>query len=1165
MPRLVSLLAELDTIIVRDVVVVSPETAVIDAIARMSGMHSEPNCTTTVLDPPTLMGDHSPPRLNPDQYVGCLLVVEDAQVVGILTERDVVRLAAQQQALHQLVMRQVMSHPVITLRRSDFSDLLSTVNLLQQHHIRHLPILDDQDQWVGLVTYDALYHIALAHQQRLEEYTNQQQQLASRERLITVIATQIRSSLDLQMILDTATQEIRSFLQCDRVIIYQLRPDLSGTVVAEAIIGTGRSVLHTEVHDPCVSPDWIEPYRQGRIRVVNDIHNEAITICHQEMLLGFDIRAKLMVPILVDEQLWGLMLASHRVTPRQWHVDEIELVRQLSIQVSIAIQHAITHQQLQAELSERQQAEARLQESEARFRRLFEAMPNIAVQGYDRTRRVIYWNDASQQIYGYTKAEAIGQRLEDLIIPPDMRQGVIEAIENWLASGQPIPASELSLMRQDGSSVAVFSTHIMLLNAAGEPEMYCVDVDLSDLKQAEQQLQQLNQALEAKVEQRTAALRASEVQVRTIIEAIPDLLLRVTRDGTCLDYFLARNQAKEFLPIQRHLSEVLPPDLLQHQLDRIDQAITTGDLQVYEHHFQKHGEMLYEEVRIGAISSDEALIIVRDISDRKRAEQELIHAKEAAEAATRAKSEFLARMSHEIRTPMNGVIGMLSLLQDTELNQDQRFQVSIAQSSAESLLTLLKDILDFSKIDAGKLELELLEFDLHQHLGDVAKAMALRAQEKDLELVLDLRGIEHPLVKGDPGRLRQILTNLVDNAIKFTERGEIVIRCHLETRDTTLLLTGSVKDTGIGIPAHKIINLFAPFTQVDASTTRKYGGTGLGLAITQKLCELMGGNIHVQSQVGQGSCFEFTAILQPTEQIQRLVPPLNRSDLTLLVVDANATNRDVLCGQLKNWGAHVFEAPDASTALALCESQHQNHPPPQKPPFDLVLIDSQMSNIEGIELGQRLQSDARFKEMPLVMMTSMSNRNSAQRVSDLFKAYLTKPVTPSDLLAALAVVQPDSDKLQTVSKPEAHLENRGRRQDPVTEDRWPAQTRLLLVEDNPVNQIVVKQLLKRLGLTVDLAVNGVEALRVLEQTPANQRYTLVLMDCQMPEMDGYEASRQIRQGRAGEHNQSIIIIAMTANAMTGDREICLAAGMNDYLAKPITPQTLAELLEKWLI
>ena len=574
--------------------------------------------------------------------------------------------------------------------------------------------------------------------------------------------------------------------------------------------------------------------------------------------------------------------------------------------------------------------------------------------------------------------------------------------------------------------------------------------------------------------------------------------------------------------------------------------------------YKQDGTPFYNELTLTPIHDNQGRLthylgIQIDASSRIRAENYLINAKNKAEESARLKSEFLASMSHEIRTPINGVMGMLSLLQQGQLSAEQSHYVDLAKFSADSLLGLINDILDFSKIEAGKMELEILEFDLRSQLGDFAESMALKAQDKGVELILDVTELNYNMVAGDPGRIRQILHNLVGNAIKFTEQGEVLIKVSIhEQADGVLQLFGSIKDTGIGIAADKLATLFDSFTQEDTSTTRKYGGTGLGLAIARQLCELMKGQITVESQVGVGSHFMFELQLNKSEKQSLDMPRVSLAGKRVLIVDDNLTNRQMLVKQLGLWQAEVEQAKGAPTAIKMIRAAEV--------PFDIAILDMRMQGMDGENLGRAIRSDSGIQQPKLVMMTSIAERGDAQRFADAgFDAYFAKPVTTRDLFDALTVLADGGEAMDLASPlvTRHHLRALNR---PIEVKS----SRILLVEDNHINQVVAVEMMKKLGYQADVAANGVEALAILNNTPNDSAYELIVMDCQMPEMDGYDATRAIRQGKGQAIHANVTVIAMTANAMKGDREKCLQAGMNDYLAKPINENELQDKLSHWL-
>ncbi|MFL0797954.1 MAG: response regulator [Cellvibrionaceae bacterium] len=550
-------------------------------------------------------------------------------------------------------------------------------------------------------------------------------------------------------------------------------------------------------------------------------------------------------------------------------------------------------------------------------------------------------------------------------------------------------------------------------------------------------------------------------------------------------------------------------------------------------------------------------VSVDDITVFRKAERDQKEARKIAEGASKAKSQFLASMSHEIRTPMNGVLGMLRMLGKTPLNDDQKHRLHLATSSAESLLSLINDILDFSKIDAGKLTLESIDFDLRKLLGDFAESAAHSAQDKGVEIVLDNEGINESLVAGDPSRVRQIITNIVGNAIKFTATGEVIIRSRLDDIDReSLLLTCTVTDTGIGIPEDRLEDLFESFTQVDASTTRKFGGTGLGLAISKKLCGLMGGDINVESKEGWGSQFTFTLKLKKSEQSQHeFVFPSDLSELSVLLLDDNSATTEAISRQFTAWGISVDIADSIEEGKDVYEGALSNGEG-----YDAVIVDREFGKPQLMDLLQVISQES-SKSVAKVLSTRINLGEAAQeKMEEGFDYYYPKPATTEDLLGVVYKIL--SEKIQShAAGEESGNDSRVDQSYDLSNLAERSKARILLVEDNQINQFVAIDILEDLGFTnVDVAENGVEALACMNDTAGEQPYAMVLMDCQMPEMDGYEATRKIRSGDAGSAYGNVYILAMTANAMQGDREKCIQAGMDDYLAKPIDPDLLREKL-----
>ncbi len=786
-------------------------------------------------------------------------------------------------------------------------------------------------------------------------------------------------------------------------------------------------------------------------------------------------------------------------------------------------------------LIERRQAEDSVRESEERFRRLFEEAP-IAYHEVDCEGTVRRVNRAEAQLLGVDTGEMLGQPIWDFISPEE-RQVARESLRRKISGEQPIGPFQRQYLRRDGA-VRTIEIHDSLIrdNDGRVTGIRSALLDITERKRAQQEL---------------------------------DRFFTVSLDMLCISdfngYFRRLNPAwkkvlgfdPEDLVAQPYLDFVHPDDR-ESTIEAANQLASGADVVSFDNRYRaKDGSYRWIVWNSTPVVEDKLIYAVaHDVTGRKlqqerlaRLVEELEAAKARAESATRAKSEFLANMSHEIRTPMNAIIGMTELALDTRLSTEQREYLATVRESAESLLGLLNDILDFSKIEARRLDLDRIEFRLRDTLDDTIRLLALRAQQKGLELACHVRSNVADLVVGDPARLRQIIVNLVGNAIKFTQRGEVVVM--VETEWGSQMETGlhfAVRDTGPGIPEASREVVFQVFSQGDNSTTRQHGGTGLGLAISSQLVGLMGGRIWLESEVGTGSTFHFTARFGlPEEGAARALPPAaaNLQGLPVLVVDDNATNRRIVGEILTGWGMKPAVTDSARGALAALESARKaGHP------FPLALIDGQMPGMDGYALAERIRKNSRLSPTTLILLTSAGGPGDAARCRQAgVRSYLTKPVKQSDLF----------DVIVTALETRGGRRGRARAAAPVTLPPAARRLRVLLAEDVPVNQRLAVRLLRKRGHKVEVVDHGRQALEVLERS-GFAGFDVILMDVHMPVMGGLEATAAIRE-KERQSGRHLPIVALTADAMAGDRERCLAAGMDGYVSKPIRAGELFAAIE----
>jgi PAS domain S-box-containing protein len=805
-------------------------------------------------------------------------------------------------------------------------------------------------------------------------------------------------------------------------------------------------------------------------------------------------------------------------------------------------------------ISVRKAAEKHLVQMEGRYRGLMEAAPDAMVV-VDESGTIVLLNIQAEKQFGYRRDELLGQAVAN-IIPEGFAERLIadgartaaDALAQQIGMG-----IELSGRRKDRSE---FPIEIML-SPLDSPAGILVTAAIRDIS--------VRRAVDRHVAQ-------MEARYRGLLEAAPDAMVVVNQNG---EIVLLNVQAEKRFRYTRDeligqkVTNIIPDgfaermmtDALRSTDDALSQQIGTG---IELTGRRKDGSEFPIEIMLSPLDSSEGVLVtaaIRDISERRmadealqkrtadlrievaerrRAEEQMRLAKDTAEVANQAKSEFLANMSHEIRTPLNGVIGMTDQALETELTSAQRDCLETIKLSADSLLTVINDILDYSKIEAGKIELEIIDFNLRDCAEEALKTIASHADERGLELTCDFAPDVPELVEGDPGRLRQIILNLLSNAIKFTHHGEVALKVQIENEEGDMrVLRFTVTDTGIGISAEKQKLVFFPFTQADSSTTRKYGGTGLGLTISARLVAMMGGDIWLESEMGKGTEFHFTVrlkVLHTRPDLGVIVPVESLRGLRVLVVDDNRTNQRILQGMLTHWGAETTCIDSGEQALLQLDSASDD-----KQPYQLVLTDMHMPDMDGFGFVEQIRRSPEISPVTVMMLTSGGHWGDAERCRRLgIQSYLYKPIRKQELLTTILTAL---GRYQSPSRPAVML--------PAS----PKSLLILLAEDNRINQTVATRMLERMGHSMVVAGNGKEALALLEL----HSFDLVLMDIQMPEMDGLTATMRIRENERSTQLH-MPIVAMTAHAMTGDRERCIEAGMDGYITKPINRQHLEEAL-----